>query len=89
MRTEYTVTSGSYTLNLENVIGAVARDGWLNDAVIQFVCETICSSNPRTQLLSSLAFEKVSLPTPTTQIETAKFVVHPVHPRGIVGASSS
>lgn len=88
MRTEYTLANGSHALNLENVIGAVAHDGWMNNAVIQFACETTCSFDTRAQFMSSLAFMTVSLPTPPPRSRPGSFSFILFASRGIIGESS-
>lgn len=79
MRAKLTVMSVAYSLNFEEVVGFVARDRMLNDAVLHFARQAICDSVGEAKLRSSLVFVAGPPPSPASRISETECAAFPVH----------
>lgn len=79
MRTNITAQLGAYNINFNEVVGYVARDRMLNDAMMDFTGRTICDSTINVRYLSTMAFCPHSPSSPATKISECEYLLLTVH----------
>ncbi|RLN82659.1 hypothetical protein BBJ28_00017943 [Nothophytophthora sp. Chile5] len=83
MASRYSIKSGTATIRFDEMVGYLAGDRWLNDAIMSYAVHAICSESPECYVLSSLVCDIKFPNPPDMSIGDAKFVILPVNTRRI------
>ncbi|RLN70201.1 hypothetical protein BBJ28_00025943, partial [Nothophytophthora sp. Chile5] len=83
MASRHSIKSGTATIRFDEMVGYLAGDRWLNDAIMSYAIHAICSESPECYMLSSLVCDNKFPSPPDMSIGDAKFVILPINIRRI------